>query len=70
MKEIKVKVTFIIPVQVPEDEDYDEVFDIEENHCPATGIVGAALNALIEKHDAQSTCWGCSVGGKNEIVSS
>jgi hypothetical protein len=71
MKTIRVKCTFIIPVDVPDDyynDDFTPEFDIEENHCPGTGIVGAALDKLIEEHNKSSTCWACSVGGKCEIV--
>lgn len=68
MKEIKVKCTFVIPVQVPDDEDYDAYFDIEENHCPGTGIVGAAVDAHIEKMNESNFCWACALQGKCEIV--
>lgn len=70
-QEIKVKCTFTIPIQVPDDYYNDEFtpeFDLEDNHCPGTGLVGAAIDNLIKKHDTQNTCWACSVGGKCEIV--
>lgn len=68
MKTIKVKCTFVIPVEVPDDPDYNEVFDIEINHCPGTGLVGVALDEHIKKHDEQHTCWACALDGKCEIV--
>lgn len=67
-KIIKVKCTFTIPIEVPDDPEYDEMFDIEENHCPGTGLVGSAIDAHIKKHDEQNTCWACALGGTNEIV--
>jgi hypothetical protein len=67
-KEIKVKVTFTISIQVPADESYDETFDIEENHCPGTGIVGAAIDEHIKKMDEKGFCWACALYGKCEIV--
>ena len=68
MKKILVKITLEVPVEIPEDEDYDEVFDIEENHCPATGLVGMALEKIMDKHNADSSCWACALNGKNEII--
>lgn len=69
MKKIKVKVTFTIPVEVPDDvEGYDEVFDIEENHCPGTGIVGMAIDQHIKEFGKNSMCWACALDGKCEIV--
>lgn len=65
---IKVKCTFTIPVEVPDDADYSVKFAIEENGCPGTGVVWAALQDHIEKHDKESTCWACALQGKNEIV--
>jgi hypothetical protein len=65
-----IKVTLYVEVEVNEDNhpDYDAEFDIEENHCPGTGVVGAAIEAAIAKADADKMCWGCRLNGKNEIV--
>jgi hypothetical protein len=66
---IKVRCTLELDVEVPD--NWDRMmrhFDIEENSCPATRYVGSALDKLIAKHDAQSTCWGCAAKGRNEIV--
>ena len=68
MRTILVKCTYIIPVEVPDDPDFNIYFDIEDNHCPGTGYVGAALEANIEKYDKVGSCWACALGGKNEIV--
>ena len=51
MKTIQVQCTLVVPVEIPDDEDYDEVFDIEMNHCPGTGIVGAAIDEAIRRGD-------------------
>lgn len=68
MKTIHVRCSFILPVEVPDDPEYNEVFDIEENHCPGTGIVGAALTAHIKDYDKKGYCWACALKGKNEII--
>ena len=68
MKTIKVRVTFTLPVEIPDDEDYDANFDIEENHCPGTGRVGNAIEAHIKKHDGLNMCWGCAVEGTCKII--
>ena len=65
---ISVKCTFVIPIQVPVDEEYDETFDIEENHCPGTGRVGSALTSHIEEFDKNHMCWACALDGKCEIL--
>lgn len=69
MKKIKVLCSYVLEIEVPEDEEdgYDAEFDIEENHCPGTGRVGAALKERMEACDKSSTCWACPEG-KNEII--
>lgn len=71
-RKVKVRCTFTIEVEVPiwatEEDEYNPYFDIEENHCPGTGIVGGALTRHIEKHEANSTCWACALQGTNEIL--
>lgn len=71
MKTINVKCTFIIPIQVEDDyykDGFTEEFDLEENHCPGTGLVGVAIDTLIRECGEQDICWACKVGGKCEIV--
>lgn len=63
---VNVKCTFTIPVEVPD--NLDAKFEIEDNSCPGTRLVGGALSAHIEKHQAASTCWACALGGKCEII--
>lgn len=65
---IYVRCTFTIPVEVPVDPEYNAKFDIEENHCPGTGRVVAALDKLREQFDSESVCWACNLDGKNEII--
>lgn len=66
---VYVKCTFIIPVEVSDDWTPEDIhFQIEENSCPGTGLVGAALTEIIETNEQQSTCWACNHGGKNELV--
>lgn len=65
---LRVRCTFYVDVEVPDDPDYDPVFDLEENNCPHTGRVGAALDEVMRRCEAASTCWACTLGGKCEIV--
>ena len=65
---IQVRCTYVLPVEVPDASDYDAYFDIEENHCPGTGLVGAALEEHMKSHEKRSTCWACALGGTCEIV--
>lgn len=69
-KTIVVRCTIDVPVEIPDSEDYDAYFDIEENHCPGTGLVGSAIEALMERHHETNTCWACAVNGKCEIIPS
>ncbi len=65
---INVKVTFVIPVEIPDDPEYDAIFDIEDNHCAGTGRVGTAIDKLIKECDEKRICWGCNVKSECEIV--
>lgn len=67
---ILVKATLFVPIEVPDDPEYSVHFDIEENHCPGTGIVGAAIDRMMEKCNEKSVCWACNFQGTNEIVKS
>ena len=64
---VKVRCTYEIEVELKDDDD-DPYFHIEENSCPATGVVGGTLDKLIEHHDNNGTCWACACSGKNEIL--
>lgn len=67
MAKLRIKCTVFVDVEVPDDPAYSAKFDIEENHCPGTGVVGAALEALITQHELAGTCWACP-DGTCEIV--
>ncbi len=67
MKRVTVRCSFTVVVELRD--DYDEHFVVEENSCPGTGLVGAALTELMAAHEAASTCWACAAQGENEILS-
>lgn len=69
-KRIKVLCMWVLEVEIPtaeENPDYDAEFDIEENHCPATGRVGVALEEIFHKSDEAGVCPMCP-GGTNIIL--
>lgn len=76
MKKVLVKCSYEIEVEVPEEWDDHQIdFDIEENHCPGTGIVGAAFDEHYQKcldyekeHNGAGYCWACCLKGKNEVI--
>ncbi len=59
---IKVLCLYVVEVEVPDDPEYDAPFDIEENHCPGTGLVGVALEEQIHRCDKKGVCWACPHG--------
>lgn len=67
-KIVWVKCSFIMPVSVPCNSDYDEEFDIEENHCPATGRVGAQFDKIMNYLNKEGWCWACFLAGENKMV--
>lgn len=68
MARIKVRCSYLLEIDVPDDPEYDAVFDIEENHCPGTGIVGAAFEKVRAECDAKRICWACRLQGENKII--
>lgn len=68
MPKILVKCAFTIPVEVPDSIKYDAHFDIEQNHCPGTGLVGDTLAAHMAAAEAMGCCWACALGGTCEIA--
>lgn len=66
---IYVRCTLVVPVEVP-DNDPENVtsFIIEENSCPGTGCVGAAIDATIRECDEVGVCWACKLFGENKIL--
>jgi hypothetical protein len=70
---ILVKCTLFVPVEVPDEDPndeypYDSSFDIEENHCPGTGLIGVELDKVIKEMNEKGFCWACKLRGRNEIV--
>lgn len=65
---IYVQCTLTVPVEVPDDPEYDSKFDIEENHCPGTGLVGQAIDKAMEEAKVQGVCWACNLHGSNKII--
>ena len=63
-----VKCTLLVPIEVPDNEDYSPHFDIEDNHCPGTGIVGRAIQDVMEECERKRICWACKLQGENLIV--
>jgi hypothetical protein len=43
-------------------------FQIEENGCPGTGVVGAAFDSIYEECKEASVCWACNLRGQNKIL--
>lgn len=65
----RVRVTFEIDVNLPSIMSEEQLkFMVEENSCPGTGFVGAALDKWMDDHSARGVCWGCSANGKNELL--
>ena len=69
MKKYRVLCTFEVEVELPD--DCDAVFQIEENGCPGTGVVGNALYACMDECEPEgggAICWACKLNGKNTII--
>lgn len=65
---INVKCEFTIPIEIPDDPEYDMHFDIEDNHCPGTGRVWEALKKHISQCEEAQRCWACALDGTCKIV--
>jgi hypothetical protein len=66
---VVVRCEFEVTVEVDESQTLDEVtFMIEENSCPGTGIVGAAVDAAMKAAQESGTCWACGLRAKNTIT--
>ncbi len=68
MKRVKVRVSFDVVVELCDDDN--EVFAIEENSCPGTGLVGHEVYKLIEECWESNVCLFCSTerNGENKIL--
>ena len=64
-----VNVTMRVAFDVDDCEKDDNLqFRIEENGCPGTGMVGAAIEKAIRESNARGVCWACPMHGRNELV--
>ena len=61
----KVKVTVFVDVEL--EDHLDPAWFLEENACPGTGYVGAAIESAIDRAKSTGTCWSCP-DGKCELV--
>jgi hypothetical protein len=66
MKRIKVMCSFFVEVELTDEQYERRYFIIEDNGCPGTGIVGAAVQAAMDVDDG--FCWACRLAGQNRIV--
>lgn len=67
---VKVRCTFDVEVEVPDDWDDGLIrFDIEENSCPNTHGVGSVVNPIIEAGMENGTCWACALQATNTVLS-
>jgi hypothetical protein len=65
---VRVRCSYVIEVELPDTQRNSAAWVIEENGCPGTGVVGAALDEQMRLHEEQSTCWACALGGQNQII--
>lgn len=68
MKKIKVLCQVIVEVELSDEAYQRRHFIIEENGCPGTGVVGAAIDQAIADGDDTSLCWACKLSGNNMII--
>ena len=71
MPKMWVRCSYEIEVDVPYDpvEQFEYAqFDIEENHCPGTGSVGASFDKNYENSNKKGVCWACNLNGENRII--
>jgi hypothetical protein len=66
MARVKVRCSFVIEVDLPD--EIDPVFVVEVNGCAGTGFVGAALQKHMQRHYESSTCWACALDSECKIV--
>lgn len=66
--QMKVRVRCSFEVEIDVEDDVDPFFYIEDNGCPGTGPVGAAIDELIETASDNNTCWACGRNGENRII--
>lgn len=68
MRRVKVLCSYVVEVELS-DEDYERRhFIIEDNGCPGTGSVGAELDKMLEWSKTSGCCWACKASGQNRII--
>lgn len=68
-RKVKVQCALTVEIEVPSGwTDEDIRFSVEENSCPGTQIVGAAIEAAIRRGKENGVCWACSLQGTNKII--
>ena len=59
MKIAMVRCSFLLPVLIPDDPEWDAEFVLEENCCINTGMIGRELDDVQAAFD----CWACALPG-------
>jgi hypothetical protein len=68
---LTVQCTLEVEIEVPDEHypDHDQLrWQIEENQCPGTMWMGAAIKKAIKHGDENGTCWACALQGENKII--
>ena len=66
---VKCTLELEVEIEAPDSCDRDHVmFMIEDDGCPGTGPIGAAIEAKIKEHREAGTCWACAMQGVNEVM--
>lgn len=66
MKLARIRYTFELDIPVRDDPDYDPRFDLDENHCLATGLPGGTFERMVEWFDHAGFCWACALNVEQE----
>jgi hypothetical protein len=61
-----VRCSYELEVTIPDDSDPS--WQLEENACPATGAIGAQLEAEMDDADERGVCWACGKNAKTEVI--
>ncbi len=68
---MKILVECTLQVEVEVSDDLRDIieFQIEENGCPGTGVVGSKIDSVMEDAEEKRVCWACNLKGANKILS-
>lgn len=67
-KKVTVLCSFIVEVELTDEQYERRHFVIEDNGCPGTGVVGAKIIEAMAECDEQGICWACKLSGQNRII--